>query len=329
MKAVCVKPDRTLEIRDVVAPTTPAPGHLLIDIDACAINHGDKTFLRLPPMSLGIRTNDVWGASGVGRVTAVGDGVPDVYAGKNVAIYRSLRATAETIGLWCERAQVHHQCCLILPDHVRPRDYSGSLVNIITAYAFLRQATDEGHGGIVATAGASATGLGLAALARRNGTPVIQLVRSAAAHDKLREAGFDHVLVTSDPDFERTLGALAHSLKATAVFDGLGGEIVGWLAPHLPENTTFYIYGLLAGAAPISVETVLIMTRNLVMKRFSNFNSATVIDADALDRALANLRESVDDRLLKTRIGKEFSFDDIDAAMRFEAAPGAKAVLVP
>ncbi len=309
-------------------PTDPAPGHLLVDIDACAINHGDKTFLSMASMALAPRGNDVWGASGAGRVVAVGAGVPEGYVGKQVAIYRSLRPTPETIGLWCERAHVHHLCCLILPDDLRARDYCGSLVNAVTAYAFLRQAADEGHGGIVATAGNAATGHALAALAHRRDVAIIHLVRSAPAREALRRRGMAHVLATDDGDFEREFGALARGLRATAVFDGLGGDIVGRLAPHLPENATFYFYGFLDGSKPMSLTTSLFMTRNLVMKRFSNFQSATVRDLRALGDALADLRGCIDDPRFRTRIGEAFSFDDIDPAMRFEVTPGAKAVLV-
>lgn len=329
MKAVCVKPDRSLEVRDVPTPTDPPPGHLIVEIDACTINHGDKAFLaRALATALASGPRDVWGASGVGRVVAIGEGVPEAYAGKQVAIYRSLRPTPETVGLWCERAQIHHQSCLILSDHVRARDYCGSLVNVITAYAFLRQAGDEGHRGIVATAGNSATGRALAALARGRDTPVIHLVRSTSARDELQRSGAEHVLVTTDADFERAFGALAQGLDTTALFDGLGGEIVSRLAPHLPQNSTFYLYGFLAGGVPISIATVLFMTKNLVVKRFSNFESATVKDRKNLAAALADLQERMGDPMFKTSIGKEFRFDEIDAAMRFEAEAGAKAVLV-
>ncbi len=85
--------------------------------------------------------------------------------------------------------------------------------------------------------------------------------------------------------------------------------------------------GFLAGDVPISLATTLFMTKNLIMKRFSNFESATVRDEHSLGAALADLGSSLDDPLFRTRTGEEFRFDDIEAAMRYEAVPGAKAVL--
>jgi len=166
--------------------------------------------------------------------------------------------------------------CLVLPDHVDCKDYSGSLVNIITAYAFLRQIVDEGHRGIIATAGNSATGRMLVELARREGIPAVAIVRSPAAQAELGRLGAEHVFVTSDPAFETQFAALAERLKATAVFDGVGGALVTRILPLLPMNSTLYSYGFMAGPEPVSFPTVLLITKNIVMKGFSNFASATV-----------------------------------------------------
>lgn len=137
MKAICTTPDRDLEVREVPTPTKPAAGHLLIKMDASGINPGDISFLkRVTPRQVPTSLYDVWGVSGAGTVIAVGEDVPAKYQGKLVAIYRSLISTDHTIGSWCEIAQMHHLTCVILPDSVDSIDYSGSLVNVITPYAF-------------------------------------------------------------------------------------------------------------------------------------------------------------------------------------------------
>lgn len=329
MKAVCVNPDRSLEIREIISPSTPPAGHLVIDIEASAINPGDKAFLaRTAPIALATGASEVWGASAVGRVVALGEGVPAAYADRQVAIYRSLRPTPEMIGLWSERAQIHHLACLILPDQLRPRDYCGSLVNAITAYAFLEQAIAEGHGGIVVTAGASATGNALAALARDRDVPVIHLVRSAGKRDLLRRQGMTHVLDTTDSDFDPAFGALAQDLAATAVFDGVGGDLVTRLMPNLAQNSTLYLYGLLAGGGPFAIETLQVMAKNITMKRFSNFESMTVKDPANLAAALLALQGQIADPLFRTVIGHEFPVDDIHAAMAFHGAVGTRPVLL-
>ncbi len=70
------------------------------------------------------------------------------------------------------------------------------------------------------------------------------------------------------------------------------------------------------------------MAKNLVLKRFSNFASTTVTDPQRLAAAVTYLEKVIDDHLFHTRIGREFAFDQIDAAMAYEATPGVKAILV-
>ena len=330
MKAICVTPNRDLEVRDVPVPAEPAPGHVLVGMDASAINHGDKTFLRMPtgagnPLFTG--KHDVWGASGSGRVVAVGAGVPSEYAGRQVAIYRSLARSPEGVGLWCETAQAPYTSCLILPDHVRAKDYCGSLVNVITAYAFLEEIAAAGHKGVIVTAGNSATGHALAALARLRKLPAIFLVRSELAQSALRRAGADHVIVTKD-GFADTLRILSAELGTTAVFDGVGGDLLGQLAPNLPMNSTVYIYGLLGAANAVSINSTFFLTKNLIMRRFSNFESRTVKEHEALISALKALEDVIDDPLFTTRLGKEFRYHEIGLAMAYESPEGRKAVLI-
>jgi NADPH2:quinone reductase len=330
MKAICVTPGRELEVRDIPTPTAPAPGHVLIDMDASAINHGDKTFLRMPTAvgnALALGRHDVWGASGAGRVVAVGAGVPPEYTGKQVAVYRSLGRSPESIGLWCERAQVPYSACLILPDHVRARDYCGSLVNVMTAYAFLEEIAEAGHKGVIITAGNSATGYALAALARSRKLPAIFLVRTEGAREALCRLGAEHVIVTSE-GFTDTLSVLSAELGTTAVFDGVGGDLLTRIAPGLPMNSTIYLYGFLGGAVPISIQSVLFIMKNLTLRRFSNFESRTVKDHDKLVTALKALEGVIDDRMFTTRIGKEFRLDQVELAMAYESLDGAKAVLL-
>ena len=65
MKALCVTEGRKLQLRDVPSPSIPPPGYVNVSITAAAINHGDKTFLKLPPsasLSSGALLENVWGA---------------------------------------------------------------------------------------------------------------------------------------------------------------------------------------------------------------------------------------------------------------------------
>ncbi|MDQ0395541.1 zinc-binding dehydrogenase [Labrys monachus] len=331
MKAICVTPSRTLELRDIPAPQNPPPGHILVDMDSATITHGDRFFLSRPlpgGASMSGGAWDVYGSNGAGKVVAIGPGVPPDYVGKPVAIYKTLVRSPAIVGLWCEKAQLPYGSCLILPDHVRVRDYNGSFANVLTVYAFLAQIAADGHKGMIVTAGTSATGRIAVSLARRQNVPAIFVVRSTSARAELVSHGAEHVLVTTEPDFEESVGALSAELGASAVFDGVGGDLLSHILPSLPMNSTIYVYGFLGGSAPVSFSTMLLMGKNLVLRRYSVLENATVSNPLRLAAAMKEIEGLIDEPLFRTRIGKEFSLDQIDQAMAYEETPGARAVFV-
>ena len=332
MKAICINASsRRLEVLDLPTPDTPPPGHVIVDIEACGINHGDKLFLAMPGAAGGALngSNRAWGVSAAGKVAAIGEGVPASFLGKPVALYRSLGTSARTVGVWSEKAQVSYTSCVVLPDHVPARDYCGSLVNAFTSYAFFEEIAAAGHRGVIATAGASATALALAALAKERQVPVIHLVRSQAQYEEMRRLGLEHVITTDGEGFEDKLGQAAETLGTTAVFDGLGGALINRIAPHVPMNTSVYIYGTLDGSVPVTIPSRLFLSRNLAVRRFSNFNSVTAKDPARLAAAMADLRDVIADPLFRTSVGRAFRFEEIDAAMAYRGASNARAILVP
>ena len=331
MKAICVEPDRRLKLREVPVPSTPAPGHVFVDVEAAAITHEDKFFLTRPlPGATALTTGprNVHGANGAGRVAALGEGVPPRYAGRKVAIYKSLSRSPEQFGVWCERAQVPFTSCLPLPDHVSATDYCGSLANVLTVHAFLAEIVAAGHAGLVVTAGRSATGLVAASLVQRRNVPAVFLVRSEAAREQLVGHGVEHVLLAASDTLEADLARLAAELRTTAVFDGVGGALLTRILPILPMNATAYVYGFLDRSTPISLSPMHLMGLNLTLRRFANLESATVSEPDKLAVALEAIEVLIDDPLLKTRVGREFRLDQIDDAIAYEAADGARVILV-
>jgi NADPH:quinone reductase-like Zn-dependent oxidoreductase len=332
MKAICVTESRNLELRDVPSPSTLPSGYINVSIAAASINHGDKTFLKLPASSLanlssGARIEDVWGASAAGTVTQVGANVPSTYLGRKVAIYRGLKPDDPVLGLWCETAQVPYEACLLLPDQVDAKDYSGSLVNVVTAYAFLQQAVVEGHRGVIVTAGSSATGRALVALARRQGIPILVIVRSEKAKAEVLKSGVktEHILSSSHPDFIRDLEQTARELGKTAVFDGVGGALISKMLGALPPQSSIFFYGFLSGAEKVEFPSAVFMMKDFTMRRFSNFHTVTV--KERLGDMLKDLERCIDDPLFRTSLGRDFEPEEIEAAMEYEDGSN-KAVLL-
>src|SRR6516165_4129111 len=220
MKAICVGADQTLIVRDIPTPKKPVADHVIIWMDACAINPGDKFFLgRTPPPDLALSLYSVWGVSGAGTVMSAGEGVPPDYVGKKVAVYRSLQKSENLIGTWSEYSQLHRLNCVLLPDELDTQDYSGSLVNAITPYAFWKQAASEGHKGVLITAGSSASGIAMLGIALAKRIRVVSIVRDEEGKEELKNFGAENVLVQKTKTFENDIAEITRRLETTAVFD--------------------------------------------------------------------------------------------------------------
>jgi NADPH2:quinone reductase len=331
MKAVCATAAHGITVQQVPTPVQAAPGHVLLKMLACAINPGDKAFIgrtTFAPGSIPVSQYDIYGASGAGQVLAVGSGVPAEYAGKQVAVYRSLQFSDHLVGLWSEYAHVPYLDCVLLPADVNVAAYAGSLVNVITPYAFWQQIVSEGHQGIVCTAGTSATGMALLGVCLAYGIPLVSIVRTAAGKQTLEALGATCVVVQEAVDFPAQLQEAAQRLAATAVFDGVGGEILNQLIAVLPANTTIYCYGYLGDSTPLMLHTSALM-RGLTIKSFSNFRTATVRDPHQLAQALRAIQEIIHMPHFTTKIGPQFKLEEIAEALQFVAKDGAKALLCP
>ena len=331
MKAVCVTRDHGIKLKKVPMPKKPEPGHMVIKMLACAINSGDKAWIAgaFPPGFVPESLYGICGVSGAGKVVDIGDGVPQDYKGKKVAVYRSLRFSDNMVGTWCEYAQMHYHHCVIFPDDVSPEEYSGSLVNTITPYAFLKQITEEGHKGIICTAGTSATGRAMLGVCLANKVPLISIVRNGEAKKRLEKLDVPYVLVQDETDFDTQLEKLSNQLKATVVFDGVGGELISRVAKVLPRGSSIYAYGFLGDNKPLCIHTSVVLMKDLTIKGFGNFTSETVQDPKKLAEALKDLSEIISMPHFKTRVGKIFKFEEINAAMQYSSDSGGKAVLSP
>jgi NADPH2:quinone reductase len=330
MKAICLIAKEGVKFQRVPAPVKANPDHVIIKMIACAINPGDQAFINRPlPPGSSISLYNVYGASGAGTIIAVGAGVQEGYIGKKVSSYRSLRSSDSLIGTWCEYSHMPIADCVLLPDNANPDEYSGSLVNIITPYGFLKQVSAEGHKGILSTAGASATGIALAGICQAYNFPLIPIVRNEASKAELEALGATNIVVQNDPAFKQQLQAMAQKEETTAIFDGVGGEILNKIIDLIPNNSTIYSYGYLGGETPLTINTRVLTSKGISIKPFANFKTQTVRDPQQLEKALKEIGELIHMPHFKTKPGKKFRLEQINDALSFSAEKRAKAVLCP
>lgn len=245
-----------------------------------------------------------------------------------MTFYRQLKYSESIVGAWCEYSHIHFLDCAILPGSVNPADYSGSLVNIITPYAFLKQIIDEGHKGIISTAGTSATGIALLGFCLMYDFPLISVVRSAAGRKELEALGAKNIVVQSDENFNQQLTDMAQTLNTTAIFDGAGGRTISNVLPAVPRNSVVYSYGFIGDNDPFTFHTSMLAVKNVIIKPFANTSTETVKNPEKLAQAVKDIAEVIHMPHFRTKIGQRFSLDQISEAIAFISKDGGKAVLM-
>ena len=235
MKAVRYHgPGQPFRLDEVPRPV-PAPGEVLVRVTAAGMCHTELHFrsglldLGVAPMTLGHEI--------VGRIEAVGDGVPADRVGERVIVYYyvgcgvcehcrvgdehlcpNLRAEHGFIsdGGYAEYVRAPARNAVLLPDTVSDADAAPIGCGVTTAVHAANLA--ELRAGEWATVyGIGGVGLGLVQLARARGARVIAVSRTAAKLDRARELGAEYVVDASG-------GAVADRVRE--ITGGRGADVV-------------------------------------------------------------------------------------------------------
>ncbi len=265
-----VKPEGQLEVSLERRPMpTPKPHEVLVKVLAAPINPSDLGLLfggadmstarastrdglplitaDVPPAgmrAMGGRIGDALaiGNEGCGIVVAAGDS-PEAQAllGKTVALLGG--------EMYAEYRCLPVQMVMALPDGTDPADGASCFVNPLTSLAFTEVMKAEGHSAIVHTAAASNLGQMLVKICAKDGIPLVNIVRSDAQVEILKDIGAKYIVNSSADDFmERLVEAIVET-GATLGFDATGGgKLAGQMltameAAAVKRMTTYSRYG--------------------------------------------------------------------------------------
>ncbi len=239
------KPE-SLSVAELPVPR-PSSGEVLVRVFASPINPSDLMFIRglyafkkpLPAIP---------GFEGSGTVVAAGSGfLPRFLNGRRVAC--AVADANATGGMWAEYVVTSAQRCVPLRKQVEMEQAATMLVNPLTAWAMLDETRRGHHHAIVQTAAASALGKMLIKLGRRFSIPVINVVRRTEHVEALHGLGAEHVLNSTDTDFDLRLREACRKFDTTIAFDPVAGELAGRVLRAQPRGSRLLIYGALALAA--------------------------------------------------------------------------------
>jgi NADPH:quinone reductase-like Zn-dependent oxidoreductase len=220
--------DDEIVVRVQAAPINPSDlGLLLGPADLSTLKGGEgsppRLMLSVPPHRLpAVRSR-------LGKSLPVGN----EGAGTVIAAGKDAKALeGRIVGMWggamyADYRKIRARDAVPLPAGATAGQGASMFVNPLTALGFLETARAEGHRAIVHTAAASNLGQMLQKLCLAEGMPLINIVRSQAQVEILRQAGGTCILNSSDDDYRERLVAAIAELDATVVFDAVGGGASG------------------------------------------------------------------------------------------------------
>lgn len=234
-------PGGKLKIEELPVPL-PGPGEVLIRMSHSPVNPSDLAVLKGGYMDRPYPFTP--GLEGSGLVVAAGKGIlPAMRLGKRVACSPQERGD----GCWAEYMLTSAINAAPLPEDLPMDQGSMMLVNPMTVMAFFILAEEGGHSAIINNAAASSLGKMMVRMAKKEGIPLVSIVRKSEQAESLRKLGAEHVLISSEEGFEAGLEALASELDATLILDAVTGPGTATLLKAAPPLSTLVAYARLSG----------------------------------------------------------------------------------
>ncbi len=284
MKAVFLeKQEGKLVVREVKIPD-PAPNEVLIKMAAAPVNPSDLARIRNAHKEFDLATF-IPGLEGSGTVVKAGKGIlPRLWLGKRVAC----SSEYSTSGSWAEYMVTKAGMCFPLGSKVSDEQGSMSLVNPLTALAFIEITKQNKHKALINNAAASALGRMVELLGKKRGIPVINIVRNQTQADQLLQSGSQYILNSSEPSFIHDLATLANDLGATILFDSVCSPQLLKMLDALPDSSSVIIYGNLSGEEQIMVNPRTLIDKGIDISGFFLGNRSK---ENGLFKNMMNLRE--------------------------------------
>ena len=258
----------TLSLATVDVPD-PGPDEVVVRIEAAPLNPSDLGLLFGPA---DMRTAKASGSADAPAVTAdvpkhllrgvaarldqslpvgnEGAGVV-VAAGDSDGARKLMGKAVSVIGgaMYSELRTLKTGQCQLLPEGTKPAAGASWFVNPLTALGMVETMRMEGHRALVHTAAASNLGQMLVKLCKKDGVPLVNIVRKPEQAKLLRSLGAQHVIDSSAPTFKEDLAAALAATDATIAFDAIGGGplagqiLAGMEAAQSAKSAEYSRYG--------------------------------------------------------------------------------------
>ncbi|MEL6866794.1 MAG: zinc-binding dehydrogenase [Bacteroidota bacterium] len=184
------------------------------------------------------------GGEGSGEVVAAGPGfMANYFMGKKVAC----AGWGVGGGVWSEYVIKSAQGGVLpLDESLSLEQGAMSIINPLTATAFMDITKKGRHQAILLTAAASSLGQMVNKLGRKEGIQVVNIVRRDQQVDLLKIQGADIVLNSNEAGFEERLQDICHQSNTHLAFDAVAGELTNKVMKAMPQNSKVIVYSALS-----------------------------------------------------------------------------------
>jgi NADPH2:quinone reductase len=246
-------PAENLALAEVASPELK-PGHVIVDIQSCALNFPDVLMVEgkyqsLPPFPF------TPGGEFAGTVSQVAPDVSQWQVGDGVFAACGHGAMAEQISVAASALRAK-------PQGMSFAKASGISTTYGTSYYALKQRADLQPGETLLVLGA-AGGVGLAAveLGKAMGARVIAAASSPEKLEVARQAGADDLIDYSDGELKEKVKALTEGRGADVIYDPVGGPLFDQCMRCINWNGRVLVVGFVGGDIP-KVPTNLVLLKN-------------------------------------------------------------------
>jgi len=303
---------------DNVPMPEPAADQALVRVEAAGVNFIDvyqrTGFYKVPlPFTLG--------QEGAGVVERVGEGVTGVRPGDRVA-------WASVMGAYAEFAVVPAARLVPVPDGVTSRQAAAAMLQGMTAH-YLACTTWPLKPGDTCLVHAAAGGVGglLVQIARLRGARVIATVGSEAKVAVAREAGADHVLLSSQ-DVAAEVRRITGGALCAVVYDGVGKDTIQGSIASVAPRGLLVSYGQASG--PVGLMDPLVVLKGSKFMTRPVLAEYIATREELLERG-GDVLGWIQGGKLKVRIHREYPLADVATAHRDLESRGTtgKLILLP
>lgn len=308
MKAILCKsldgPAR-LELDEIPEPK-PAPGEVIVAVEACALNFSDTLITRgkyqhKPELPFSP------GGEIAGTVASVGENAGDWKVGDRVCAYLGWGGAQEFAAVPAERV-------VAIPDGIDAAVASGVSITYGTAIHGLSDRGNLKPGETVAILGASG-GAGLAAveIAAAMGAEVIAVASSDEKLAVCREHGAKHLVNYTGCNLKLKLRDLTAGRGVDVVYDCVGGESTEQTLRAMAWKGRFLVVGFASGEIPKLPLNLLLVKGCAAIGVF--WGEAVKRDPAQHREHMSQVLHWVSDGRLNPRIDKRFPLTEIKNAL--------------